>query len=180
MGGKWSGRVDPGRPGLRQRAQTPAKRLSLNPWEMVGASGFEPPTSWSRSCESQICRGTRYSCQSSVCDRVELHDRFRGKLQRRGLEIFAKMFDRRCAGDQQNIGRAMEQPCGRDLHWRRADGRSNYVQIRRLQRMNPPSGKNGTYATPCVERSSTKASSSRWAILKKFCTQTTYIPLTSE
>jgi hypothetical protein len=71
---------------------------------------------------------------SSCSDRAELREGFRGKLQPRSVKIFAKMFDRRCAGYQQNIRRAMKQPCQRDLHWRRAHRCRNRIQPGRLQR----------------------------------------------
>ena len=44
------------------------------------------------------------------------------------------MFDRRCAGNQQNIRRAVKQPCKRDLHRRRLQGRRSRVERGRLQR----------------------------------------------
>src|SRR5262249_30996729 len=79
-----------------------------------------------------------YRSQSIFCppagDRVELRDRFRRKLQRRSLEIFAEMLDRRRAGGQQNIGCTLKQPRERNLHWRRAHGYCNRIQLRRLQR----------------------------------------------
>lgn len=36
---------------------------------------------------------------STCCDQVEPPDRFLRKFERRSLQIFAKVFDRRCAGN---------------------------------------------------------------------------------
>src|SRR5271165_2623258 len=51
-------------------------------------------------------------------DRIEVGDHFGRKLQCCRFEILAKMLDRRCTRDQQNVGRALKQPCQRDLHRR--------------------------------------------------------------
>src|SRR5271165_5887824 len=44
------------------------------------------------------------------------------------------MRDRRCTRDQQDVGRALQQPGERYLHWRRLQGRRGRVELRRLQR----------------------------------------------
>src|SRR5579863_775825 len=47
------------------------------------------------------------------------------------------MADRRCAGNEKNIGSALKQPCQRDLHRRRPEGCSSRVERRRLERREP-------------------------------------------
>ncbi len=65
---------------------------------------------------------------------VECGDGFQWKFQSRGREIFAEMADRRCAGNEQNIGSALKQPCKRDLHRRRLHGCRSRVKRCRLER----------------------------------------------
>jgi hypothetical protein len=42
--------------------------------------------------------------------RIEIGDHFRWKLQCRSREILAEVFDRRCTGNQQDVGRALKKP----------------------------------------------------------------------
>src|SRR5579862_3691308 len=47
------------------------------------------------------------------------------------------MADRRCAGNEKNIGSALEQPCQRDLHRRRPEGGRSRIESCRLKRREP-------------------------------------------
>src|SRR5262245_53193948 len=83
-----------------------------------GADTFRRSSEWYCTPPIDITRltcslfaSTSNSCQSPLCDRIELRDRGRRKLQRRSLEILAEVFDRRGAGDQQNIRCTLKQPC---------------------------------------------------------------------
>ena len=55
-------------------------------------------------------------------NRVQICDHLSRKLQSCSLQILAKMSERGCARDQQNVGRAIEEPGKRHLHRRCADG----------------------------------------------------------
>ena len=61
----------------------------------------------------------------------------RWKFQCRGREIFAEMADRRCAGNEKNVGGALQQPRQRDLHRRRLEGCRSRVERCRLERREP-------------------------------------------
>ena len=65
-------------------------------------------------------------------NRVEIGDDFRGNPERGSLEILAKMFERRRAGDQQDVGRALKKPRERDLHGARIQCAGDPRQRRRL------------------------------------------------
>ena len=67
-------------------------------------------------------------------DPVEFGDRFRWKFQCRGREIFAEMADRRCAGNEKNVGGALKQPRQSDLRRRRPHGCCSRVERCRLER----------------------------------------------
>jgi hypothetical protein len=47
------------------------------------------------------------------------------------------MADRRCAGNEKNVGSALKQPCQRDLHRRRPEGCRSRVERCRLERREP-------------------------------------------
>ena len=55
-----------------------------------------------------------------------------GNLKHRRLEILAQMFEGRCAGNQQDIGRALEKPGKRNLHRCGPKRRCGCVKHRRL------------------------------------------------
>ena len=61
-------------------------------------------------------------------DPIEIGYSFRGKLECGGGQIFAQVPYRRCPRNKKNVRGALEQPCERDLHWRRAKRRSNRVE----------------------------------------------------
>jgi hypothetical protein len=50
-------------------------------------------------------------------DCVEIGNYLRGNLKRRSLKILAEMLDGRRSGDDQDIGRSLEKPSKRNLHW---------------------------------------------------------------
>ena len=54
-------------------------------------------------------------------------------MQGCGVEILAEMLDRGCAGDQQNVGRAMKKPGECDLHGSGLQRRRDCVERRGLQ-----------------------------------------------
>ena len=58
-------------------------------------------------------------------------------------EILAQVGDRRGAGDQKNVGRAMQQPGERHLHRRRAEPCCDLESVEDWSGVKPPSGKNG-------------------------------------
>src|SRR5579863_10150126 len=47
------------------------------------------------------------------------------------------MADRRCAGNEKNVGSALQEPCQRDLHLSRLEGGRSRVEFCRLQRREP-------------------------------------------
>ena len=49
-------------------------------------------------------------------DRVQLSHSIRWEFQRCSPKILAKMFERRCAGDQENVWRTLKQPRKSNLH----------------------------------------------------------------
>ena len=57
-----------------------------------------------------------------------------GKLEAGRRQIFAQMLDRRGARNEQDVGRALQEPGERDLHRRRAAPPGDIVERRRLQR----------------------------------------------
>jgi hypothetical protein len=63
-------------------------------------------------------------------DGVELCDDLGFKLKPGYAEVLAQMFDRRCARDQQDVGRPVEQPCQRHLHRSGIERRSHVIELR--------------------------------------------------
>ena len=60
-------------------------------------------------------------------------------------EVLPQMGDGRGAGDQQDVGRAAQQPGERHLHRRGAEALGDVGQASTTAAgVNPPSGKNGT------------------------------------
>ena len=70
-------------------------------------------------------------------NRVQLGKRFGWELQGCGIEVLAKMYEGRCAWNEQDIGRARKEPRKRDLHRRSMQRGRHRVQSRRLERRKP-------------------------------------------
>ena len=70
----------------------------------------------------------------SSADRIKSRNHLGRKAERCGCEILAKVSDRRCSGDQQNVGRALKQPRECDLHRRGVNCSRCCIERRRLQR----------------------------------------------
>src|ERR1700723_4484451 len=85
------------------------------------------PRDWSRGVLSGYC--------------VEIGEHLSGNLQGRGLEILAKMMERRCPGDHKDVRRAVEQPRQGNLHRRGIEARRRFRQDPRLQWTEPAKGK---------------------------------------
>src|SRR3984885_2826708 len=79
------------------------------------------------------------------------------QLEFGGREVLAQMFERRGAGNKQNIGRALQQPGKRHLHWRCAERLGDIRERSRLQRREAAEGEerdigNGGAGKPIDER----------------------------
>ena len=68
---------------------------------------------------------------------VEIGKHLSGNLQRRRLEILAKMLERRCSGNHQDVRRALEEPRECNLHRRGIEARRCFRQGLRLQWSEP-------------------------------------------
>src|SRR5580700_9479477 len=80
--------------------------------------------------------------------RVEIGKHLRGDLQRRCLEILAKMGERRCSGNHQDVWRTVEQPGKRNLHRRGMEARCRIRQSIRLQWSEPAERKEWNVSNP--------------------------------
>ena len=58
------------------------------------------------------------SATSWSADCVKIGNQFRGNLKHRSLKVLAKVLDRRCSRDHQDVVRPLKKPSQRDLHGR--------------------------------------------------------------
>src|SRR5215469_1576639 len=50
-------------------------------------------------------------------DRIEISEGFGWNLEQGSLKILSEMFEGRCSGNQEDVRRAPQKPCQRELHW---------------------------------------------------------------
>src|SRR5580700_7889875 len=72
---------------------------------------------------------------------VQLVERLPRERELRGCQIFAQVRDARGTGDEQNIGRTLQQPGERDLHGCGLEPCGDVRQRGRLQRSESSQGK---------------------------------------
>ena len=65
----------------------------------------------------QNCGPSAHNLGGFGADFVQSRDDFIGQLQLRRFQVLAQMRDRRSAGNQQNVGRTLQQPREGDLQW---------------------------------------------------------------
>ena len=101
------------------RTETTASGISIT---------FSQPMSPANQCFTDPASAAIPSSSASVsgCQR-----------QLRGGQVLAEVGDRRCAGDQQDVGRPVQEPRQRDLHRRGPKPPRDVRQSRRLQRREP-------------------------------------------
>ncbi len=96
-----------------------------------------------------------------------------GTLQRGGGQVLPQMAHRGGAGDQQDVGRAPQQPGERHLHRRRPQALRHPGQLRRLQRREAAEREiRHVGRSRRLPARPASASSARCARLYRFCTQT--------
>jgi len=93
------------------------------------------PVAWRIDVRGQLDRPLAESIKRSIKNAMGTRGTFFIlKLECGGGQIFAKMPYRRCPRNKKNVRGALEKPCERNLHWRRANRSSNRVERARLER----------------------------------------------
>src|ERR1700693_2862646 len=87
-----------------------------------------------RQPRQSLWQCTELSLLWNSTDQVKTGNHFGWKLYCCSSEILAKMLDRRCPRDQQDVERALQQPGECYLHWGSLQGGRRCVKCRRLQR----------------------------------------------
>ena len=77
------------------------------------------------------------SATSWRADCIKIGNQFRGNLKHRGLQVLAKVPDRKCTRDHQDVVRPLQKPSERDLHGRGTEARSDVRQRTRLEWSEP-------------------------------------------
>src|ERR1700746_3923322 len=90
----------------------------------------------------------RFWLSWSSTNQIKIGKQFSRNLQGRGLQILAEMLAGRCPRNQQDAGRAMEEPGKRKLHGRYFARCCGCVECRRLQWSEPSQRKKRNISDP--------------------------------